>query len=162
MRIFISLLLVLIASGCGGNCPEPGAGGTCKPPCSDIALAGSPITPSWVMENPPPFSGDTILDGMYVLTSATIYSGPKGGIPTIEPIQVVYRFSGGKLDNITTDMGGAYTQSGTFTTGGNSLTLALACGGTGAYVQSYSATRTTLTLGQDGGTVGPILTLTKQ
>jgi hypothetical protein len=157
MKTLGALLLVVVASGCGGT----GDGAPDTNHCNNLPLTESSMLPSYVKGNPPQFTGGAIVDGTYALTNATIYN-PTGLVGLVRPIGAMYRFSAGKVDFLDYDGTVNRTFSGTFTTSGNGLTIAVTCGGDSPYTQSYSATASTITLGQEGGTVGPVLTLTKQ
>jgi hypothetical protein len=132
-------------------------------PCNNLTLSGTPTVPvSYAAMGAPAFSGGTLVDGTYFITSGTFYSGAGGMTGSYGTFRGVYRFSGATVDLLASTPQGIASETATVTKSGNDLTLAPTCGASGLSQELYSATSTSLSLGRITGSLGLLLTLTKQ
>jgi hypothetical protein len=124
--------------------PEASVCGTPGGSCNKLVQLGGPVTPTCSEATPPALTGGTIVDGTYVMTSATVYTSgtttcsgltfPPGGPSTIA-------MAGPCMQSIDS-MGGA--KNFARSTSGNMLTLMEICPGVTTNTVQYTATATTL------------------
>jgi hypothetical protein len=141
-------------SGCDyGACSCESGVIVCRDPppandCNDLSLEGTPLVQfDYVALDAPASDGGTIVDGTYVLTSGSFYTGAGGRSgPAPDKGRAVYRFRAGRFDSF----GDSGSQSGTFTTRGNNLIVTPTCHAPGqTYFLNFSATSTTIMLDND-------------
>ena len=133
--------------------------------CNDLTLTGAPIlTVPYLASDIPAFTGGTILDGSYILTSGGVYTGP-GGMTGNFPgtFQARYRFAGSHVDFLADIPAGIASDAATFAVDDNGLTITPSCpSDADSIALAYTATSTSLTLGMPSGTMGSALVLTKE
>ena len=170
MRSDVRLLPILtlaIAAGCSspaGPGPSSDAGPCSRDPdaggdCNAIAQQGSQVIATFTSGDPPAPTGGTIVDGTYVLTSATYY----GTMVTSTVSETAVVASGCIMAVLTDQQSGAIERNNlAYTTSGTDLTETHTCPlSTVTTTVSFSTTATTLTLSYtiDGATRVGVYTL---
>jgi hypothetical protein len=131
-------------------------------PCNNLTLAGTPtVAVNYVAMGAPTFTGGTIADGTYFITSGAFYTGAGGMTGSYGSFRGVYRFSGTTVDLLVSTPQGIESETATIATSTKNLTLSPTCGGQPSQ-EVYTATTTSLSLGMITGSLGTALTLTKQ
>jgi hypothetical protein len=142
------------AEGDATTVPPPGAdsahGDSAASACNTLANTAHAITTQQVASDPPAPTGGAIADGTYVLTSATIYTGPGGPVGPGGPAQTTLRITGATVE--VANAGDPPTRSITLVTSGTAFTSTDTCPDTTVVRGSYSATATTFAVQLDGGT----------
>jgi len=140
-----------------GNLCDAGAA------CSTTVNSACEITTTVGTGAPPSFSGGTIADGIYTLTSVVSYGGAGAEGQTQ---RVTMSFAGGGftlVQDSDAQCNAAPTASGTFTTLGDQLTLTTACPGVGSESETYTATPSSFSYSAETGSKGSVVfTFTKQ
>jgi hypothetical protein len=150
----------------GGGADAGDASFVCVQPANPAPV----VTQTAVCGPPAPFTGGTITDGTYYVTSAVNYREGDASCTPGDPTQATFIVSGGMVSYVTgqhsTDAGvGTSWYVGPYSTSGSSFIFGAPCADGGvpiATTLAYTATPTTLTMGltvSEGVDVG---TLTKQ
>ncbi len=155
------MLLSAALSACGDDGATAGidaAGGGCPAICNTLAL------PAVVMKtaNPaarPPFTGGTIADGTYAVTSVVDYGTTMPGGVTV---QEIYRFTGTTIETAVASSEAAEMHfCGTFSTAANIITFDVTCPQTRSIDLEYTATANTFVF-QHGSNMNEVASATKQ
>lgn len=122
----------------GPGCKDGGA-----MQCAAPAICGPVVQTVEVVQSPPPPLGGTLIPGLYVLTSATVYRASAGGAtPTF---QIAYSFTSSQFAEASYEDG--FEQSpiaGSYETAGAILTRNITCQTSSTATDGYTATSTTL------------------
>jgi hypothetical protein len=149
----------------GGSVEDAGDGGPTV--CNMLVNSGQPVTPNQVAGDAPPFQGGTVVDGTYVLTSESIYTGDGGATgPGGNPQTITIAFQSGTIQ-VSKDTDPP-TSTYMFVPSGTTYTATGECPGlVGSLVGGFTATATTFVAslagpGGDGGPPTTVETYTKQ
>lgn len=120
-------------------------------PCASIADEGDVVTYVVEAADPPAPAGGTILDGTYVLTSGTFFTGPGGESGLGDKRSMTIRVTGTVVEGARTEG----TWRFTYTIDGATLHMTETCPRQHLEDLGYSATPTSLTLfvADDDGTI---------
>jgi hypothetical protein len=114
-----------------------------KPACNALVNVASDVAVLAQPSAPPPAKAGAIADGTYVLTSATLYTGPGGAAgPTGETLKMTLAIDGSDGQSVFDGV----TRSTKLEIVGDKLRSTSTCPGTGTDEIAYSATATTLAL----------------
>jgi len=147
---FTFLTLFLLAPTLGVACSDAVADAAVsgdaeagKPACNALVNLGTDVPILTEAAVPPPAMGGAIADGTYVVTSATLYTGPNGASgPSGKSVRMTVAIAGMRGDSVLDDM----NRSATFVIAGTKLKSTATCPGTGTDEVDYSATPESLTL----------------
>ena len=118
--------------------------------CNVLVNSAAVVTVEQVASNPPAPEGGTIVDGIYAMTSAIIYTGPNGPSGATGTGQTTLQVEGNTIQVATTGQPPALTVS--FTTGGTNINAVNTCPDTDPRPATYTATPTSLVIQLPGGT----------
>jgi hypothetical protein len=144
------------ASSDGSTGAPSDAAGDGASACNTLANIGSPVTITEVAQDPPPPQGGTVVDGTYVLTSETTYTGPGGATGTTGTQTVTIQITGNTIQ-VAKDFDPP-TSTYTLSTSGTTFSTTGVCPpGVGPLAGSYTATPTSFTvlLGPSATDAGP-------
>ena len=137
--------------------------GTCDAgvSCNAVPNAASIVVTTEDPATLPAFSGGALVDGTYLLTSATSYGGAGAGG---QRQRITFVFANGTLQLVQDAPGCVDAPSGTatYTTTGATLALTLTCPVAGTQPAQYTATPTSFVYSTDTGTRGLVFMFTKQ
>lgn len=127
-----------------GRVVDGGSEADAAPPaCTTLVNVASEVSLIANASSAPPAAGGVIADGTYVVTSATLYTGPGGASgPTSQKVRMTIAIVGPRAESISDDVGRVSTLS----TVGNELHSTTSCPGTGTDVVEFTATPTSLTI----------------
>lgn len=174
--LVVTALLSFGAVSCGGSPSVPPDGGavsdggaqSCDPQpdggqCNALSLGAAPtVVVTRVAAAVPTFTGGTIANGLYYLTSLAIHTGPGGATgPTTGTQKSALQISGGSSLQLVQSVNGCPSRSlnATVTTSGTSMILNATCPALGSASSPFTATSTTLLLYAEGDGVA---TFTRQ
>jgi hypothetical protein len=118
--------------------------------CNTLANTASVVDVAQVAQDPPSAQGGTIANGTYLLTAATIYTGPDGPTGNSGTAQVTVLIDGAMVQMVSS--GQPPTRTVTLATTGTSFTSTDTCPDTSSATGSYTATPTTLAITLAAGT----------
>jgi hypothetical protein len=165
----------LDANDAGG--PTPTTDGGSKT-CNALATSGPPITATFIAAAGPSAAGGAIVPGTYLLSSFAMYTGAGGESGNAAGALLgAAQITSGSIESVSENLsvqpdGGAtevvevVSESGTFTTNGDAITVSFTCPGVATGTQSYTATPTSFAFFEteptDGGAVVVVTTYAKQ
>jgi hypothetical protein len=146
------------------TCSADAGGNLCAsaPSCATTVNGACGITTASAAGALPAFTGGTISDGTYFLTSATSY-GNNGSAGQTQ--RITMSFTGGAFTLVQdSDVGcnSAPSAAGTASTSGTQLTLSITCPAADSEVASYTATSTTFSYSFGTGSSGTVFAFTRQ
>ena len=147
-------------SGCGddGAPAGPDAAGECPALCNTLTLPAV-VTKTANPAARPPFTGGTIADGTYAVTSVVDYGTTTPGGVTV---QEIYRFTGTTIEvAVASSESAEMHHCGTFSTAANTITFDVTCPQTRSIDLEYTATANTFVF-QHGSNMNEVAFATKQ
>lgn len=170
---------VLVACALAAGCSDVGGGGSIDADVTDASIDARPIDAAacnavvnqgtllaiqQVAQAAPTPAGGTILDGTYVVTASTIYTGV-GGLtgPNGSMVQATSVNSAGTYQYVDEGGGTVNRSIGTFSTGATDITITQTCPDpTQLTFTRFDASATTLTIYDDRNVAAVVaLTFTK-
>jgi hypothetical protein len=165
----------LDANDAGGPTPTTDGGSRT---CNALATSGPPITATFIAAAGPSAAGGAIAPGTYLLSSFAMYTGPGGESGNAAgAVLSTAQITNGSIESVSENLsvqpdGGAtevvevVSESGTFTTSGDAITVSFTCPDVATGTQSYTATPTSFAFFEteptDGGTLVVVTTYAKQ
>jgi hypothetical protein len=109
--------------------------------CNSLMNVGQPVTVMEVAQDPPAARGGTVSDGVYTLTSETIYTGTGGPTATMGTQTITIQITGGTIQ-VVKDFDPTTSTYSLATTGTTFMTTGACPTGVGPLQGSYTATST--------------------
>jgi hypothetical protein len=129
--------------------PDASVEGGTSMACNTLANTAKPVTVEQLAEGPPSPLGGTVDDGIYVLTSVAVYTGPLGPSGPSGTAQTTIVITGSTVE--IANRGEPPTRTTTLSLSGTTFTSTDTCPDNVIATGSFTATSTTLAIFLDGG-----------
>ena len=150
-------------SGCSSDNSATSQNSVTQSVCNDLVNTAPTVTANWVATAAPTPAGGTIVDGTYVLTAVTEYSGPGGSTgPTSTSTSLLLTISGNTMQQVGRIGGQERRYTTLISTSGTTLTGTDTCPEPNTLQVQYTATASELRVYSNGSAITLEQVCTKQ